>query len=385
MLLLALIAQLAVGPAARAQDATPAGAAAAAGTLGEMLARVPAELPGLEDPARATVAYADIASQYAAVGLARPERVEAGEPLARFWAATRSMPFPGPAAMYLGSWREDYGFDLLQADQTLWVGPSPYELALFRGRFDAGAVRRALEAAGYRPTEADGHAMLSVRGDYEQDLQAPTAYKLAAMNYAAILDDGTLAFASARAPLAAVLEVAAGRRASLAEQPGVAALVAAAPAELVSALLVHGAQLGVGLQQSPLERTPGAVATERAAAGTMPPVAMALLGTTAGGPLPTDGEPVPLPPGAPDARAVAVLLVDSPEAAEAAAMVVAERLATWSSARFERSWAHLFPERAARAEPGEPVLVVELALAADTPSNIWLILLPSRDLAFLAW
>ena len=41
------------------------------------------------------------------------------------------------------------------------------------------------------------------------------------MNFAVILDDGTLAFSSAGAPLAAVLDVAAGLGPSILEQAGV--------------------------------------------------------------------------------------------------------------------------------------------------------------------
>jgi hypothetical protein len=45
----------------------------------------------------------------------------------------------------------------------------------------------------------------------------------------------------------------------------------------------------------------------------------------------------------------------------------------------------MFPERTARPVPATPVLVVELTLAVDTPQDVWLVFLVSRDLSFLAW
>ena len=373
----------------RAQGATPeAGGEPTA--LAAMLAKVPASLPGLDEPAQATIAYADIEAQLAAVGVTPPDRADA-EGIEQWRAATRGLHLPSGASMYDNAWRDDYGFDLLQTDQTISIVLPPYELTFFTGRFDHDAVLQHLDALGYQQVEVDGHDMLSIRGDYEQDFNAPTTYKMAGMNYAVILDDGTLAFASAGAPLAAVLDVAGGERASLMDQAGVATLVANAPRDLATAMLLHGTMLATGVPASLLEigsgETPdvSAIATEIAETSTMPPIAMALLGATTGGPLVSADQPLPTPPGTPDARAVAVLLMLSPDAAETAATVVEERLATGSSTHYERPYAELFPERVVQVVPATAVLLVELTLGPDAPRNVLTQLLYSRDLGFLGW
>jgi hypothetical protein len=359
--------------------------------LHEMLARVPASLPHLENPAQAIISYADIAAQLDAVGVAPPDSV-AAEEFNQWVGATWSLALPMPAARYMSSWHDDFGFDLTEVDQSLSIALPPFDLTLYRGRFNAEEVIRHLEDIRYRPIEVDGHVMVSVRGDFEQDLTAPTGYTLATMNFAVALDDGTLAFASAGAPLAAVLNVAAGQRPSLMDQAGIATMVASAPVDLVSAVLVHGAGLASGVPASLLDvaaegRTPdiSAIATEIAEAGRMPPVAMALLGSTAGGPLEIGDESLALPADTPDARAVALLLMLTPEAADTAAAIVDERLATASSERLGQPFSQMFPERDVRVVPGTSVVLVDLTLGDGLQANILTQMLYSRDLGFLAW
>ncbi|MDP9070138.1 MAG: hypothetical protein M3N68_02390, partial [Actinomycetota bacterium] len=58
-----------------AQEGSPAPSPDGASGLTEMLAHVPADLPELESPEHAIVAYADIAAQLKAVGVEAPESV----------------------------------------------------------------------------------------------------------------------------------------------------------------------------------------------------------------------------------------------------------------------------------------------------------------------
>jgi hypothetical protein len=382
------VATMALGGAAGsagAQGATPA-AEPAAGDLAAMFARVPAMLPELDDPGQVTIAYADIAAQLDVTGVTPPTSMD-DEAFSGWMAATLGLPMPMIAAQYLKFWREDYGFDLLQTDQTLFVSLPPFDLSLYRGRFDPDAVRATLTANGYQPVDINGHELLSLRDDYEQDIAGPFAYKLAAMNHAAFLADGTIAFASAKAPLAAVLDVEAGLAPSMLESAGIGLLLAGAPANLASAMLINGVSLAGNLPPGLLDLGPGAtpdisaIATQVAATSEMPPVVMALLIATTGG-SPANDE---LPAGTPDARVGAVLLLLTPEAAERAAPVVEERLETGTSIATGEPYAGYFPEHTVTAVAGAPVVVIDLALAEDRSSNILINMLYNRDLGFIAW
>jgi hypothetical protein len=383
---------LAMWPAiAPAQDATPA-ATAPSSPMQELFGLVPAQLPGADDPATAIVSYVDIAQQLDAVGVEAPASMD--DPgFDRWLAAARWLALPSDAASYLNSWRDDYGFDLLQVDQAIDIFAPPAHLTLYRGSFDSDAVVAALTDVGYRSVTVDGHALLSIRGDYAIDADAPTTFRMAGMNFGAVLPDGTLAFSSAGAPLAAVLDVAAGAAPSMLEQASVAMLIDQAPPDLVSAVIVDGSALQMGIPPSmtdvigtpdvDVDAVATAAASEIAAASEMPPVAMALLGLTAGGPL--YGDDVETPAGAPEARAVALLAMLDPASAEAAAPVVEGRLERDATASTRQPFAELFADWSVEALAGTPLLRVDLKLAEGTAPDILTRLLFNRDLGFLAW
>lgn len=249
ILLLVIALLLSLSPLmAQAQDASPTTEADPSG-LQAMLERIPASITEMDGFEQVTIAYADIAAQLDAVGVISPESVD-DEGFRDWVAATGTLYVPLDAAQYLNVWREDFGFDLLQVDQTLTVSLPPYSLSLYQGRFDPEAVLQHLEGIGYQPMDVAGRTVLSIRGDFEIDMNAPTAYKMAAMNYAVVLDDRTLAFASSQSALAEVLEVEDGERTSLMDQAGTSALVDIAPPDLVSAMLVSGVALAAGVPAS---------------------------------------------------------------------------------------------------------------------------------------
>lgn len=393
VLLIVLSVTVLLGPmVVRAHDAPASPVAPDTGDPQELLRYVPATLPALEEPDQAIVAYADIATQLAAVGVVPPDGPE-DDGVDRWVAAITGLALPTTALSYLRLWREDYGFDLLQADQPLEISLAPIDLTLYRGRFDQAAVTSALGQLGYMSHEVGGTTVFAIRGDYEVDLGAPTRYARATMNYGAVLDADTLVFASAQSIMEAVLDVESGRTPSLAERDDIVALLPHAPADLVSAQLVPGLLLVGGPgdpARGPLVRpgaTPevGAIATELAERDQIPPAAVALLGMTAGGPLKTRDATVPLPPDTPNARAVIALLMFSPAAAEQTAPIVEERLASGSPITIDQPFAELFPERTVRVVPGEPVVLIDLSLGKETPQNILQRLLRNRDLGFIAW
>lgn len=387
-LMLVVVTLLATAPAwAEAQGGATPAVAPATNAMQEMFGRVPAQLPELEDQSSAIIAYVDIKAQIEAVGVTPPSNMD--DPSYDAWlAATANPALPRSASPFGNYTREDYGFDLLQADQALSIALPPFSLTLLQGRFDQAAVLQALETAGYQPVEVGGHELLSLRGDFEMDVDAPKAFRMPAMNFAVILDDGSLAFASAGAPLAAVLNVAAGTALSMMEVAGMAMLLDAAPPDLVSAVVVQGTSIAGDVGLSLLdEGTPdvSAIATEISETSEMPPVVMVLLGATAGGPLGTADDPVPVPEGAPEAHAVAVLLMLSPEAAEAAVPIIEERLDRGESRESGEPFTTMFPERSVVAVEGAPAVLMHLAPGDGVRPFILMNMLFSRDLSFLAW
>jgi hypothetical protein len=378
-----------ITPAAATQ--TPSAGADANGGLATMLAQVPDPLPCLEAANQALIFYADIAGQLSSLGLEAPDDIDSPE-FDDWKGATQGLAMPLTSAQYLLKWRDLFGFDLLQADQTLQISSPPFELSLYRGRFDEDAVRRALEDLDYSAIDVEHGTIVTVRDDYELDLGSPARFVLATMNFATILPDGTIAFAPAREIIEAVLQLEADGSRSLADRDDVASLLPHLPADLVSAVIVPGWQLALETANpadmlAP-DATPdiNAIASQLAEADEMPPVGLAILGTTAGGPLMSLGSatPEPLPPGTPAAQAVVALHMISPRAAEQSVPIIEQRLATGSAVSMDQPFAELFPEQSVEAVPGEPVVLVVLSLG-DIPPNILLRLLFNRDLTFIAW
>lgn len=368
-----MLASTAVRPlGVAAQNATPAGATPAAqpasGGLASMLAKAPASFPWVDDPAEVTISYADIATQLA---VTQPPPVDsADDPNVRLWVlATHMQAVPRPAAQYLKTWREDFGFDLLQADETLAVSQPPFDLSLFRGRFDHDAIRAALANSGYREVDVDGATLYSLRDD-----TSPVADEMAAMNHGVIMDDGTLVFSSARAAVEDVLDVAAGAASALNEQPGLALLAEHAPADLVTVTIADGAML--------TGYTPIPGVTEMPV-GELPPVTTVLAGVTAGGVIP--GANGGLSPDTPGARAVAMAVLETSEAAEAAVPVVEERLETGTSALDGSPLSRYVAASTVAAVEGAPVLVIDITVSENATPMILVQMLNNHDLSILAW
>jgi hypothetical protein len=245
---------------------------------------------------------------------------------------------------------------------------------------------------------AEGVAVLSVREDYEFDLQdAPIPGVLATMNYAAFLPDGTLVFAPARAIIEGVAAVANGEAASLAERIDTSTLLPHAPDELVSAVIVSGSQLAGGDPAQVVlpegEATPDAgeiadaVGIDEGEA--LPPIVLALLGWTAGGPIERlsadeDEAATPLPQGVPEAQPVALLLMLTPAAAESAVPIIEERLETGTSLMTRQPYTDFFADWTITAISDEPVVVLDFTLA-EAHRDILVQMLLRRDLVFLAW
>ena len=375
---------------------------AAAGSLAAMLGRMPALDLGGE--AQAMVFYADLATQLAAVGF--PPDPTTAEIDRETILIRQLLAFPHTAPyIHQDDWRETFGFGLAEVDQTIEYAAPPLFLTIYRGRFDRDMLIQAWTNEGYRPVEVDETTIYTIRDDLEIDFQSRSGrMALSSMNHAVILDETTIAFASVRDVLTSAIAAAAGSEPTLAEDDAIAPLLPNLPADLVSAWIVAGDALVWSADPAALlpEATPGAtdvdaiateIATDAGEARRMPPIVAALLGQTAGGPLGDigprgDSLPADLPP----AKVVVALTMLSHEAAETAAAVVEERLATMAVPPFRPgddplapTYAALFPEAALHVADAEPVVVVELTQGPPPSQRILIDLLVRRSLTLLAW
>ena len=366
------------------------------GSLAAMLGRLPDRPLGLDG---AMVTYADVARQTAAIGVDAPGA--AGDEEAQRWiAAVAPLSLPQATGQHwaLPEWRAAFGFDLFQVAQAVEYGAPPFGVTVLRGTFDQGELRAAWARGGYQPIDLGAGEAYAVREDFAIDFSdSGSRMALAYLNVVALTDDGTLVFGSTRDGVRGALAAAAGAEPSFAERADVAPLLRAAPADLVSALLVDGellravpdpaeAILGDELPEDFATR----VAEELVEARRLPPVAAALLGQTAG--LNADGNQMATPEGAPapTARLVVILSTTNPDAAETAAMVIEERLATGRTSPLmgtmaDRSWTELFPERMVRAGADESAVLIELATGPGVRPFILQEMLFQRIPGFLAW
>lgn len=360
-------------------------------SFASLLSLVPQTMEGLVNPADFPVYYSDFSAQLSTVGIEPPDSID--DERIRDWQAevSRTLLPPNDAFTNLPFWREDYGFDLLQADQTLEAGVAPYHLSLYRGRFDEQAIIQALEEVGYQPVSEDEPAIWSVRDDHEFDMNAPTAYKLANMNFGTILDDGTLVFASSLGIIQSVVDVAQGNAPAFTERPEISSLVSAAPDDLVSAMLVNGEELAgadpVGALASgtpDLDAIATRVAEDMESRGEMPPVRHVLLGVTAGWSAGAGSDTPEQPDGVPAARNVAIAHLLSDADAQAAVPVIDERLATGEPLSAP-PFREIYSEWTVEALAGTPVVRIDLVPGETTTPRAIYELAISRSLTFLAW
>ena len=362
------------------EDATPpAGLTVEVDSLAGMLGLLP-PLP-LDDEATPMVSYANIAAQLAVVGAPTPAGIDDPAFVDAWVPATRGLALPSTfRRMNRPEWREVFGFDIAQVDQSVEYAMLPVAITILRGRFDVMELDRAWERGGYQPVEVEHGTVYSVRDDYEIDTADPgSRMALASFNHTALIDNQTLVYSSAGDNVRQALAAAAGQGASFADQVAVTPLVMNVPPDLVSAIVVGGSALmaqgdpaAVMLQQTPGADDVVAIATRLAdpsiGGQSLPPVAAALLGQTAGYlPRSFGADSTSTPGSGPEARLAVALTMIHRGGAEAAVSVIEERLATGSDAERERPYVELFPERQVRLAPEGPVVLIDLSLGEETP------------------
>ncbi len=368
------------------------------GSLQSMLARVPASLAPTAAGDRAS--YANIAAQLNAVGV--EPRSGADEDGLDDWIPVISgLALPSSLGQHAlnEQWRETFGFDVFQVDQTLQLGQPPDIVTMLRGNFDETELRAAWARNGYKDVDVEGTVVASLAPGPEIDFNSPVGrLAFGSMNNAVLLADGTLVFGANLDRIEAILAVEAGDAPSLAEDPSFADLLASAPEELATGLLIPGEALHTAdadvvnqIVGRLTDEEIDALATEIASTGdqseAMPPVRLALLGITGGGSLSAanaDDAGGPDQSDQPEARIVIALLMANRAAAEQAAAVVLSRLEDGVSSDTSEPYAQFFPERSAEAAPEGPVVLVTLT-TGERPARVIFEMYYRRDLGFLAW
>jgi hypothetical protein len=375
---------------ARARQATPA--PAPPGSLAAMLQLAPDVLSGVDEAPVQIATYADLAAQTAVAGMSVPTSVD--DPNFVPWAfALLPLIMPDALVNYALAvdWHALLGVDLLDIDQSLQVGEPPLVFTLLRGRFDETAIEAAWTSQGYTMLDVDGVVVASLHEDASFDLETDLGrYAFARFNNAAILPDGTLAYSPTLDGMRLLIATAQGTIPSLGDRVDVAALVGAIEEPLASAMLVTGAALQgatlLGLDTASGTAVADELATRIAEFSRMPPILMALLGVTPGGPLAQPLSATATPnPDVPPAQFEIALLLPTQAAAETAAEVATERLATGVSYRTGRPLTDYFATWDARVLADPPIVVLELGFAPDVQPRIWLQMIAGRDLPFLAW
>jgi hypothetical protein len=375
----------------------PGGDTTLSTSITAMLARLPA---APLDQTGMTVSYANVAAQTAALGLSTPPNSE-DEAARATWAETAiRMALPQTTAQHWTSleWREAFGFDLFQVAAAAEFSAPPLGVTVVRGNFDPNELRAAWARGGYQPLDFGPGEAYAVREDFALDLaDAGGRLAMSYLNVIAIAEDGSLVFGSTRAGVRAALATAAGQEPSFADTPPVAALLRATPPDLVSALVLGGEVLratpdpaGALLGEESPQVFATRVAAELEEAQRLPMILAALLGQTAGVSA-TGDDATPGASAVPISRVVVSLTTPSPETAQDAAEIIAERLATHElpetagSTLAGRPWADLFPTQNVQAIPGEPAALIELTSTPGVPPLILQNLLFQRIPGFLAW
>jgi hypothetical protein len=392
-LLLVAVSLLTGANAAVAQEATPAPTGPNATFLS--LLGVAPDFPNGQQPQGEIAEFADVAAQLEAVGVAPITSLD--EPGTRDWiSATNMLALPQDPTVRAADplWRQTFGFDIFQFDQSLVVGDPPNQITIMRGRFDPAEVGAALEKAGYKSVDVGGIQGYSLYEDPKVDLaSAVSQLSLGKMNNAVFLPDGTLVFAGYLDTIRRVVAVANGQAPSLADRVDISTLVPAMPHQLASAILAPGASLSlsgalVDPRMSPEQMK--ALDEQIQKTGKMPPIALALLGVTPGGPLLSlipNATPVASPTAGAGENAVfdIGLLTLSPEQARSAEQTVITRVQTLNSLFTLEPYTRWFADAQPSGPADLPVAVVELTFAEETSTRIWAQLLQRRDLLFLGW
>jgi hypothetical protein len=379
-----------VRPASARQE-TPA--AGAGGWTDSILNRSVDVGDTISDDMQMIATFADLELQSAASGVSRPARDPGEEEMFRWLNAMFALALPGDYAPYAVTpeARAFAGFGFEEVSQTVELGDPPRTISMYQGAFDREAVLAAWREAGYSETQSElgDVSVWNIAEDDAISLENPVQrIFLARHNNAAFIGDDLIVFTSTRDRMQEAIAAATGEAPSLGSNPAIVQMLDATP-PLASGVIVPGSSIVVPLAGAmPEEDDPGAVASaiaDQMAAPQMPPVRLALIGITGGGPYPTretatgTGTPVPTPE---LARMEITLQTYSEDEARLAIDVAGERLETSSSQMNRRPFNEMFASWELSVAEGLPIARISLELGESWP-KIWTDLLYARDLGFI--
>jgi hypothetical protein len=275
------------------------------------------------------------------------------------------------------------GFEIGQVFSGVELGEPPDVITMIRGAFDLEAIRAAQRAVGYQEIDIDGHTVYSLAEDYSLSPDNPVQrWALSRLNNSAVLDDGTLVYTPARALMRAVLAPTATLDTLLPVQQALGGL----DAPLITAMLLGpGAFVpALPLDQLLQPQTEDEIADFILAMQDQTPAPVVLtgiVGSTAGGPLPSPGEDItPVAAGAPKSVTKMSLVYLTPDEAGAAVEQIENRLATGDSMAQKRPWTELFTSWSA-VQGADPSTVLVTLEWVGVPRSLELVF--NRDMSFI--
>jgi hypothetical protein len=376
---------LAPSPALAQASPTP-------GSLGDLLRFVP--LIPLGGDSGAMVIYSNPAQQLETLGLTAPADLDE-RPGADDWITALGLLQIHSRASHMvrPEWEEFFGFNLFDIDQIVEFSAPPTSVTVMRGRFEADALTQQWAEAGYQEQAWATGTYYKVDDDFAVNFDSEgSRMAMASANYMAVLAPDLIAFAPSEQLITMVLDLAVGTGQSLADELNIASLVQGVPDDLASGTIVSGTSLlAMGDPAIFLTGTPEALNLEDQAtrtaesvaeAAAMPPLTVALLGSTAGGPVAELVSSTRSADEIPAANAVAVVVTVN----DGAAWTVAEVI----DARLQRDdgplvWSDFFTSWSVHVVEEEPVVRVELEPTPDRRPDILIQMLQRRELGFLAW
>lgn len=209
--------------------------------LAELLSLVPIDLLTPEDGYGVPFFYADLARQFKSLGIEPEFFNEDAEDRTPFRIvaplATASPAFERAAAE---AFTTAIGFQPWATGQSLHAGAPADQLTLFQGGMDLDQLPKSWKASGYERVRTDDSVEIwTVAEDGILD-QASTmgAFFMPSLNNATVLDTGVVMFANTLDRLQSAIETADMGTGSILDDEGINAVVAAMPADIVSAIAV---------------------------------------------------------------------------------------------------------------------------------------------------
>lgn len=302
----------------------------------------------IDEPA-VIATFADLERQMIATGVARPPRNPTAEELEHWLSAIYALRLPrafeAPAYARNPEFRVLTGFGIEDVHQSAMIDSLMNVVTLYAGIFDRETVLTTWRNAGYHEvaSASSDTAIRSVSEDGLIDWDIPVQRVFAHHHSnAALIGNELVIFAATLDRLTKAIATAKGEVTSLGANPGVALLLAATP-PLAGGMLLTGSQIMAPVFPfSDDSDTDDGITivvggtVEVGTEGQMPPVRLALIGITGGGPIPYRDAPfaaaTPLP--TPElARMEIALLLSSIADAEQAIAVAAQRLERGSTPR----------------------------------------------------